>query len=818
MNSFTDDVRYALRRMLRTRGFTAIALFSLAVGIGANASVFALVEGFLFRDTPFRDAQELVDVYVHVDAFPYAPLSIPDYRDVLDGTREVFSEMGAAGFTFIQLDRGDRVESVLGEVVTGSWFPLLGLGAAVGRTLLPEDDVSAGAHYVVMLGHGFWQREFGGDPGVVGRTLRINGHGFEVVGVASPEYEGLLRGVAPSVLAPLSMVNALQQGVGGDPLTNRGSQSYFTKARLRPGVSLEEANVTLAGVAAQLKETYPDVWEESRRFVPVPTEDVILNPVVDRYLVPAATLALVLTGVVLLIACANLASFLLARGMDRKKEIAMRLALGARRWTLVRQLLTETTLLALLGGGLGIGISAWTLWLLSTMELPLPGGIHPELKMNGSVLAFGLVLSLVTGLLFGLVPALQSTRPDVAPTLRAESTGGGRPRRFTLRNVLVSGQVAASLVLLVGSGLFLRSLLASRGVDAGFGAEPTAVLSLVVSSERYDPDEGRLFVRSYLDRLQELPGVESVGITDNLHLTTTSINTTNVTVQGVEPPPGRSSFEIDVAQVDPGFFAAAGIPILRGRNFQETDVAGAPPVVIINEAMAQLFWPGEDAVGKTIGSPDGTEMEVVAVTRTTKVRNIGEAPRPLVYRPYSQRYSAFLTVLIRTSRTAEEVLQSGIRILREMDPDMVLVETTTMERHLGVQLFARRLGATVSVVLAALALVLASIGLYGVVSYAVARRSREVGIRMSLGAQPGGVVRQLLWEGMSLVAVGGVIGLGLAMVGAQLLGSLLFGIRTMDPVTFLVVPAILLAVAGLAAYVPARRASRVDPVWALRAE
>jgi predicted permease len=604
----------------------------------------------------------------------------------------------------------------------------------------------------------------------------------------------------------------------GDPFNSRDSQSYFTKARLRPGASLEQANVALSGVASHLREAYPETWDETRRFIPVPSEDVIVNPLVDRYLVPAATAALALVAVVLLIACANLASFLLARGMDRKKEIAMRLALGARRGSLVRQLLTETTLLALLGGLLGLVLSTWILRVLSTMELPLPGGVHPALEMNRAVLLYGLALSLATGLLFGLVPALHTSRPDLASTLKDASGGGPRPRRFGLRNVLVSGQVAASLVLLIGSGLFVRSLRASQGVDPGFGHEPTAVLSMVVSGERYGPEEGRIFVRSLLDRLGSIPGVEAAGLTENLHLSTTTINTLEVQVDGVEPPPGRRFHEIDQARVDGGFFAAAGIAILAGRNFQERDVPGGPAVVIVNEVMAERFWPGQDPIGKRIRHRDGTEMEVVGVSRSTKVRNIGEGPRPFVYRPYSQNYDAFLTVLVRTSRGAEEAVSDGLRTLREMDPEMVVVEAKTMDRHLGAQILPRRIGAAVSAILASLALLLASIGLYGIVSYAVARRSREMGIRMSLGAEPGRVVREMLWEGMSLVVVGGGVGLVLAAAAAQLLGNLLFGIRPMDPLTFVAIPTILLAVTLLAAYLPARRASRVDPVTALKAE
>jgi len=817
MDTLLKDLRYAFRKMLRTPGFTTVALLSLAVGIGTNTAVFALVEDILFRELPYQEADELVEVYLTQEIFPFSPLSYPDYLDVREATGEVFQELGLGGFTFGQVDRGDRVGSLLGELVSGTYFPLLGLNAAIGRTLLPEDDVSPGAHYVMMLSHGYWQREYGGDPGIVGRTIRLNGHGYTVVGVAPQDYPGTVQGVPVDFMVPITMVQQIQQGTG-NPLTSRDNQSYFVKGRLRPGVTLEGAQVVLAGVAATLRETYPETWDETRDFLAMPTKDVVMNPAFDKILISSAVMALVLVGVVLLIACANLASFLLARGTDRKKEIAMRLALGARRGILVRQLLTETTLLAALGGILGMGVSVWLLKFLVSMELPLPGGLHLDLAMTGTALLFGIAVTAATGLLFGLAPALQSTNPDVAPTLKDESTGGGKPKRFTLRNVLVSGQVAASLVLLISAGLFFRSFQAFQSEDPGFATEPTALLTFVVSAERYNEEEGRIFLRSYLERLEQAPEVAAAGVISNIHMNTTSTQTLDVNVDGVESPPGRPAWEIDQAVAGPEFFEAAGIPILHGRNFEETDVEDGTRVIIINEVMAERFWPGEDPVGKVVRRENGQELVVVGVARTTKVRTLGETPRPFIYRAYSQSYSSFLTAVIRTPGRAEDALQAGFRTLREMDPEMMVVETKTMDEHLGIMLFPARLGTLLSSLFAIVALALASIGLYGIVSYTVARRSREVGIRMSLGAEPGQVVREIVREGMALAGMGAAIGLVLALAGAQVLRSLLFGVNAFDPVTFVAVPVVLLAIALLASYLPARRASRVDPVRALKAE
>jgi predicted permease len=496
----------------------------------------------------------------------------------------------------------------------------------------------------------------------------------------------------------------------------------------------------------------------------------------------------------------------------------MRLALGARRGTLVRQLLTETTVLALMGGILGMGVSIWLLNALVGMDLPLPGGVKLELGLTGRAYIFGLGVTAVTGFLFGLAPALQSTNPDVAPTLKDESTGGGKPRRFTLRNTLVTGQVAASLFLLISAGLFLRSAQARQSVDPGFGQEPTAFLSFVVSSERYEEESGRQFVREYLDRLDQLPEVVSAGVVGNIHLNTTSTQTMDLNVDGVEPPQGRRVWEIDQTITDPGFFEAAGIPILQGRNFAETDVEDGVRVAIVNEVFAERFWPGEDPIGQTVRRESGQELEVIGVSRNTKVRTLGESPRPFIYTPYSQRYGAFLTAVIQVRGLPEAGLQSAFGTLREMDPEMVVIETKTMEEHLGVMLMPARLGALLSSLFAIVALALASIGLYGVVNYAVSRRSREMGIRMSLGAAPGKVAGQVVQEGMLLVGVGIGVGLLLALAGAQVLRSLLFGVGAVDPATFVTVPAVLLLVTLLAAYLPARRASRVDPVRALKAE
>jgi predicted permease len=818
MDTFLRDLRYATRALRRRPGFAVLALFSLALGIGANTAVFNLANAIVFRDSPLRDPEEVIWIYRKMPGFDAGPLSYPDFEEIRDATTNIFADVAGAGYTFTQVDRADRIESVMGEMVSGTYFTLQGLGAHIGRAFMAEDDVSPGGRFVVMLSYSYWQRAFGGSPDALGSTLRMNGHGYEIIGVVPRDYPGTLRGFSPAFYVPISMINQIQPGEG-DRLQARDNQFFFARARLAPGVSVEQARITLAGLATDFRTAYPESWDEHNALVVTPATDVIINPMIDRIVLPAIVLAMVVVGMVLLIACANLASFLLAQATDRKKEVAIRLALGAKRGTLVRQLLTESLLLASIGGAAAVVLAVITVRLALSIELPFPIPIELDTGLDGRLLGFALAVSLLAGLLFGLAPALQATKPDVAPTLKDESTGGGRPRTFGLRNTLVVGQVAVSLLLLIGAGLFLRSLGAATSVNPGFGHEPTAVVSFQVSAERYTtPDEAREWTRSFVDRAAALPGVAAVGLTGNLHLNTMSFSSVDINVDGFDPPPGRQGHLIDRTQVDAGFFDAAGIPILQGRNFTDADRPDGRRVVIINRVMAERFWPGEDAVGRIIREGDGDELEIVGVAAAAKVRSLGEEPRPFIYYPYSQDYTSFVTVLARAAGNAEQTAVQLVALLRDMDPETIIFESKTMEEHLSVMLIPARLSAFLSTLFGGLALALAVIGLYGVVSYAVAQRRREIGIRMALGATRGSVVCLMIEGGMKLVAVGGAIGVGLALLTTRVLQGFLFGIAPLDPMAFLAVPVLLGGVALLAAYIPARGASRVDPVRALKAQ
>ena len=598
MDTVWKNIQYAGRRLRQRPGFTVVAILSLGLGIGANTAIFSLVNAVLLRDVPLDKPEELVEIYLSSPDFEYGVFSWPDFEDLKEGTTEVFSEVSGTRLVLVQFDTTDGVEMIPGEAVTGNYFQTLGIDAAIGRTLLPEDDVAPGAHAVVMLGYGYWQSAFGGDPDVLGEVLRIGGTPYTIIGVAPEAYTGHFRGIVPTVFAPRMMVDQLQPGAYSE-LEARGNHSVFVKARLKPGVEVPRAQTAADAVAARLTEDRIEDWDLQASFLFVPTVDVVMYPPVDRFIHATAWILSAVVGLILLMACVNLASFLLARALDRKKEIALRLALGATRRHLVGQLLTETLLLSFLGGVAGMTFSMGLLKLLVGADLPLPLPITLDLDPDASVLGFSLLVSLVAGLFLGLAPAVQSTNPDMSATIKDESAGVGRGGTFTLRNALVVAQVATSLVLLVGAGLFLRSLQRVQTIDPGFGREPSAILSLLVPSTEYSEEEGRQFARRMLARFDELSGVEATGMTSNLHLNQLSTLNISFNVDGVEPPPGREAHSGDRASVTPGFFDATGIQILRGRNFNEHDLEDTQQVAIVSNALAERFFSDpEDALGR----------------------------------------------------------------------------------------------------------------------------------------------------------------------------------------------------------------------------
>lgn len=810
------DVRLALRRARRRIGFTTIAVLSLAIGVGANTAVFSLVDAILLRRLPVPHREQIAELYQHQSSFPYAPFSYPDYQDFRVAARGLYTRMSVAAYAAVSHDMGDRTETLFTELVSGDYFPLLELPPTAGRLLGPDDDVGEGAHAVVVLSTDYWRRAYGADPEVVGRKIRLSGRDYTIVGVAPSAYHGTMPGIVPALYAPVTMINQLQAS-STDQLTVRNGQSMFAKVRLAPGVTMAQLRTVAASFTRDMARRYPASWPAGTYADVVPETQVAANPMIDAVVVPAAATLSVVVALVLLVACANLASFLLAQASDRRREIAIRIALGARRWLLVRQLLVESLLLAVLGAGAGLLLSRVALNTLLNSNLPFPLPIRLDVAIDGRVLAFTAGVAGVAALLIGMLPALQATRPDVVEVIKHANTGGGPRRRVTLRSGLVVGQVAVSLVLLVTAALFLRSLQAREHIDPGFGAAPAGVAWFGLPPGTDTGARQQQLLDDIEARTARLDGVRAVGMIDNLPLSLTNTQADYVTVDGVPSPPGEPGFEVDYASIDSGFLGAAGIPLVRGRNVRPGDGPGAPPVAVINEAMAARFWPGRDAVGQTF-HVDSTVYTVVGVARTTKVRSLTESPRMAYYASLRQRPSSYLYLVARSRGDAEATAAGMLGAMRAANPRLMVMQTTTMARRLATLVLPTQLGAMAFALFAVVALLLATIGVYGVVSYAVARRAREVGIRMALGAEPRAIVRLLMREGVGLVATGAAVGLVLAVAAGRALDALLSGVTGADPLAFAAAPLVLVAVGVLAAFVPARRSTRTDPVKVLRAE
>ncbi len=719
------DLRYAFRRLRQSPGFTLAAILSLALGIGANTAIFSVVNLLLLKQLPVNRPDELVEIYESSTDTPHGVFSIPDYFDFRDRTTDAFKIIAGTRVTLGAMDVDGAAENLMIEAVTGTYFPLLELPPTAGRLLGPEDDVSRGSHPVVVLDHGFWQRRHGGDPGIVGNDVVVSGIPLTVIGIAPEAHLGMIRGLRPDLYVSVQMIGAIQ-GSDFNELEARGNHSFFVRARLADGVSLEQATQAARAVEVDLRQLYPDYWRADNEFMLVPTADVVLFPAFDGALSAGAWLLLAVVGMVLLMACANLAGFLLARAVDRRKEISVRLALGATRGKLIGQLLSETVLLSSVGGAAGLALAWWMLRALAAADIPFPIPLTFDFAIDTRVMLFAGLTSVLTGVLFGLAPALRATGYGIAATLRDESAGAGHGGRLRLRNVLVIGQVAVSAVLLVAAGLLMRSVSAMYTIDPGFGSEPTAIVSVSVPANRYDAAERAVLIDELMDRFAAMPSVDAVGLTTNLYLNLTNTSTNGVAVDGVAPPPGRDFLAVDWAVVDSGFFNTVGIPIVAGRNFDDTDTADARPVAIVSREFVARFYPDGQPLGRTFTDDNGVVYEIVGVTADTKVRTISEPTRPYWYVPHSQVNRQFVTFVARTSQDAEATAAAMLRSLREHAPDLMVSETKTMAEHLDVVRFPARVAALTVGAFAVLALALAAVGLFGLVSYAQAQRSREV--------------------------------------------------------------------------------------------
>ena len=823
LENLARDVRHGLRSLRRHPGFTAMAILSLAIGIAANAVIFGVANVVIFRPSPVADRATLVNIYEAEADQGLNPLSYPNIEDLRRGTTGVFRGIAASAVAAGQVQRGGTAGAIIGEAVTGGAFALLGVEPHLGRAIQSSDDVTRGGHPVVMLSYAYWQRAFGGDPGAVGRTLQLSGRGYTIVGVAAPSYRGGLPAITPSFYVPMAMFDEV---MGADALDRRGFHSFFVRARLLPGVTMAEASHAASLVAASLSRTRPAGWTPGQQFSLVPTTDVQILPGVDALLRAAVWLLVAVVGLVLLLACTNLASFLVARALDRTQEVAVRRALGATRGALARQMLVESSLLGLGGSVVGLLLALALLKALLSLDLPLPYGMRLDLHLglNENLLFDWRVLGLtvgagvMSGLLLGLFPALRGTRAELGRSLATGTRGSSAPG-LKWRNALVVAQISMSLLLLVGAGLFLRSWQQVLAVDPGFGHAPTSVLAVMVPVSQAAPNSAPR-MRALLERFRKEPDVQAVGLVWPLPLELSS-SSTRFTIDGGPLPQGQEAFRAQRAWADGTFFDAAGMTLVSGRTFNDDDRRGNQPVTVISQAMARRYWPGGDAVGHMLRrpGPDEADLRVIGVVSDVKVRSLGELPRDVVYEHYLQgdRLPA-ITFVARTGTDAARLTQTLLAAGREVDPDLRVMQATTMDAHLAMSRLPSQIGAVLLGVFSVLGLALAAVGVYGMVRYTVAMRTREVGIRMALGADAAGVARQLSTHGVRLVLVGGVIGAVVSLLASRFLATLLFGVGTFDPIALGGAPLVLGVAAWLAAYLPARRASRANPIAALRAD
>jgi macrolide transport system ATP-binding/permease protein len=813
------DLRYAFRLLARSPGFTTVAVLSLALGIGANTAIFSLVNVVLLRPIPVQDASRVASVFMTDQRNPgNLPLSHLNYKDLRD-RNEVFD--GLAAFTFAQVNwsTSNESEQVLLQVVSGNYFNVLGTQPANGRAFLPDEDVRATP--VIVLSQGFWERSLGSDASIVGRTLTLNRTPFTVIGIAPQGFTGTILGANPAGWVPMAMHDVVQPNF--DWYEQRRGLFLFAFGRLKPGVSLDQASANLKTLFAQLEQAFP-VDNKGRSAGAVSLLDARLNPGGQggAIVVQISMVLMTVVGIVLLIACANVANLLLARATRRRKEIAVRLALGAKQGTLVRQLLTESVVLAVAGAVVGTLLAYWLLETLISAELQLPIPVGEEVSIDGRVLAFTGILTVLTGLLFGLVPALQASRPDVLPVLKNEIVPAGGPHRgwravFSLRHALVVSQVALSALSLAAAGLFLRSLTEQQGIDTGFETRGVLVMNVNLGREGYNPQRGQLFYQQAADRARELPGVRAAAVAQNAPLA--GGFSRSVFPEG-EDTTTRDRILVQVNSVGEGYFDAIGVAILRGRPIERTDRDGMPRVVVINETMAQQFWPGQDALGKRFkffGDNDFTT--VVGVARNSKYNGVAEDPIPFIYQPLAQNYSPNATLHVRGEGNAAGLAPAVRRMVLEIDPTLSVFNIRTLEEQVSESLAPLRVNVVMLGSFGLLALALASIGLYGVASYAVTQRTREIGVRMALGAEPSSVLRLVLGRGLVLVAAGIAVGMAAALaVSFAIPPDLLPNVSVRDPVTLVGTCALLTVVALAANYLPARRATRIDPLIALRTE
>lgn len=825
LGTLKQDLRSAIRLLKKSPGFTFIAILSLALGIGANTAIFTVINAVFLHPLPVEEPSRLIEMFTRdtktVDAnvrFQLTGTSLPNYEDYRDQNTVL---TGLAAVTFpIPLNWGGQAEpqQLQASLVSPNFFDVLGVKAYRGRTFLPDEGKKIGADPVAVLSYALWTQKFGSNPNIIGQNVTLNATSYTVVGVAPRNFKGIVSLGRPDLLwVPLSMRDYVLTGQLKDLENHRRMRWLSIVGRLKPEVSVEQARAAMKTIASALEKEYPrDNPGRTCELYPLNQSALGINN--RSQFSRAGSVLMGVVGLVLLIACVNLSNLLLAQGAKREKELSLRAALGAGRMRLVRQLLTESTLLSLCGGLAGLVVAFWGRKILWSFRPPfLPDG-SIDLSFDSRVLIFTLAISVLTGFIFGIIPALKASHTEINEVLKAGGRGGtigwGHNR---IRGLLVVSEIALALVALVGAGLFLRSMHHAQEISPGFESKTLFQYNFDLGALRYDEDHGQQFIRDAVERAKSVPGVADAAVSAN-GVFGGGISGT-VFREGEQTDPNNRGTLVNLDSVTPGYFGALRIPFLAGHDFTEFDRKGTTPAVVVNKAMADLVWPGQDALGKHFFVVvDPNKYEVVGVVGTTTIGAVGEDPQPVAYMPMRQQYSPVGSIIVRTTGNPE-VLMGAVRSkVNELDHNLALTNGLTVTQLLDQGLWAARMGAALLGLFGLLALVLASVGIYGVLSYSVTQRTSEIGIRAALGAQPKQVLALVLRQGMALAAVGVVLGAVAALTLMRFASTLLYGVSAADPATYIAISLLLTAVAFLACYVPAYRATRIDPLVALRFE